>query len=118
MNKAILCAAIVALCNSCVQKTYLKTVIYELNTKGKTRITQVGIKGSDKPLSWDREQALVPTTDSNLYQTIVTYKTGYKFTEVKFMIDGEMELANQNNRRIVFGDSDTTLYKAVFDIPE
>ncbi len=56
--------------------------------------------------------AVIP---DSLYKVVITYVTGYKFTEVKFVVNDEFELQDQSNRRIVFSDKDTTIYTAVFN---
>lgn len=100
---------------SCVQKTYEKTVVYTLEINGKKNIKTVGIRGNDKPLNWDNDYQLKTIKQDSLYQAIITYKTGYKFTEAKFVVDGEFELQNEPNRRIQFTDTDNTYYKATYN---
>ncbi|NJN34211.1 MAG: hypothetical protein HC817_08155 [Saprospiraceae bacterium] len=48
----------------------------------------------------------------------MTILTGYKFTEVKFVVNDEFELREKDNRKVVYGDSDTTVYNAIFDVLE
>lgn len=99
----------------CVQKTYTRTVVYKLTVPSTDSVTTVSIKGKDEPLSWDEGKPL-EKIDSNVYQTMVTYKTGYLFTEVKFVVNGNFELENQPNRVVNFSKSDTTFYNAVFGV--
>ena len=100
---------------SCVQKTYKKTVVLKLNTAGIADIKTVGVRGSNKPLSWKKDVEMTAVKKDSLYTATFTGVTGYKFTEVKFVINGEFELKEEDNRRIVFADGDTTFYKATFN---
>lgn len=99
----------------CVQKSYQQTVIYTLRINNIKDIKTVGIRGNDKPLSWDYDTSLETVKKDSLYQLKVTYNTGYKFTEVKFTVNGEYELQNQPNRRVEFYASKFTHYNAVFN---
>lgn len=103
---------------ACVQKTYNKTVVFLLNVGAQTEIKTVGIKGSDKPLSWQSDTNMTAIIPDSLYRVVVTYATGYKFTEVKFVVNDKVELKDQGNRRVVFSNKDTTLYSANFDVVE
>ena len=115
--KPYICSIIITLLAcSCVQKTYKKTVVYQLLTPNDTAITKVSVKGSDKPLSWQQDSVLTAVVKDSLYTVTITTTTGYKFTEVKFLVNGVFELQNQNNRRVVFADGDTTYYRAVFNV--
>jgi hypothetical protein len=99
----------------CVQKAFDKTVVYTLTIEGYDNIESVGIRGSEKPLSWDSDYSLTILKPDSLYQATVTYKTGYKYTEAKFVLNGEFELQDKPNRRIEFSTSDTTFYEATFN---
>jgi hypothetical protein len=101
--------------NGCVQKSYKKTVVVTLtvpNTKG---IKMVGIRGNGKPLSWSDDFEMKEVIKDSVYTATATTITGYKFAEIKFTINGEFELKQQPNRRLVFSSGDTTYYNAVFD---
>lgn len=104
--------------NSCVQKTFTKTVVYNLTVKNIKDIQSAGIRGNDKPLNWNEDLKMEVIKADTLYQTIVTYKTGYKFTEVKFVVNGDFEFQNNPNRRVAFNDKDTTYYQAEFNSPK
>jgi len=101
---------------NCVQKTYDRKVVYTLEIKGKDNIKSVGIRGNDKPLNWEQDFPMEAIKPNKLYQTTVTYKTGYKFTEVKFVVDNKFELKESPNRRIEFKNNGTTYYKATFNV--
>jgi hypothetical protein len=99
----------------CVQKTYNKTVVYLLNVGKQTQVRNVSIRGGDKPLNWQYDTKMTAVIPDSLYKVVVTYTTGYKFTEVKFVVNDEFELKDQSNRRIIFSNKDTTIYTAVFN---
>ncbi|RSK44025.1 DoxX family protein [Hymenobacter rigui] len=109
--------ALALLLPGCVQPAHDKTVVYLLDVKGLPDVRQVGLRGRDKPLSWDQDLRLTPTgPDSTLYRAVVTTHTGYLLTEVKFTVNGEFELKDADNRRIKFGPGDTTVYRARFNV--
>ncbi len=110
-----LCLA--TLLSACVQKTYTKTVVYTLRIKSKKPIITAGIRGSDNPLNWKSDLKMNIALPDSIYRAVVTYRTGYTFTEVKFVIDGVFELAEQPNRRVVFSNADTTFYQGTFNDP-
>jgi putative oxidoreductase len=98
-----------------VQKASVKTIIVKLNVQDVTDIQTVGIRGNDKPLSWDYDLKLTPIVKDTLYTATFSTITGYKFTEAKFTVNGAFELIDQENRRIVFSEGDTTVYEAKFN---
>jgi hypothetical protein len=115
-NKLILATLITIIAySSCVQKSYKKTVVFTLETKGIKDITMVGIRGNGKPLSWDKDYEMKPIIKDSIYTATATTVTGYKFAEVKFTVNGEFELKEKPNRRVELSDKDTTYYNAVFD---
>jgi hypothetical protein len=116
-TKLMLCGCLIALLAACVQKTYTKTVIYTLHLTGPKATLTVGIRGSDKPLNWQSDTKMSLHLPDSTYRATVTYRTGYKFTEVKFVVNGTFELAEQPNRRVVFSDADTTYYEGTFNDP-
>lgn len=116
MRNHILCSIYcILLLTGCVQKTYKKIVVFELDTSAVPNITTVGIRGKDKPLNWNTSTALTPVKKDSSYTITVSFVTGYTFTEVKFTVNDELELQDKENRRIHFSAKDTTFYKAVFD---
>lgn len=117
MKNALLIALItIFFATSCVQKTNTKTVVYILTLPKLENVQSVGIRGNDKPLNWDNDFELKAIKPDNLYEAIVTYKTGYKFTEVKFVVDDKFEFQNSPNRRIEFSPLDTTYYAAEYNV--
>lgn len=109
----LFCTSIVT---GCVQKSSNKTIVLKLDVKGIKNIQSVGIRGNDKPLSWDYDMELKPVIKDTLYTATFSLVTGYKFTEAKFTVNGQYELNNQENRKIFFSDKDTTIYQAKFDV--
>jgi hypothetical protein len=103
-------------CTSCVQKTYTKTVVFLLNVSNINEIKTVGIRGNNKPLSWDYNFEMKAFNGDTLYKATVTFITGYKFAETKFVVNDVFELQEQSNRRINFSDKDTTVYMARFNV--
>lgn len=99
----------------CVQKSYTKTVVVTLKVSGIKDIKTVGIRGEGKPLSWDSDVEMKALVKDSLYTASITAVTGYKFAEIKFTVNGDVELKEQPNRRVVFSDKDTTYYNAIFD---
>ncbi|RTQ45996.1 hypothetical protein EJV47_22825 [Hymenobacter gummosus] len=104
-----------ALLTGCVQPAADKTVVYLLDVSHRPDVRQVGLRGRDQPLSWERDLPLTPVVPGRLYRAVVTTRTGYLFTEVKFTLNGEFELPKQDNRRVQFAATDTTVYRARFD---
>ena len=115
LSFAILTSIILAL-SSCKKKSSQKTIIVKLDVGSLDSVQTVGIRGEDKPLSWDYDMELKPAVKDSLYTVVFSLVTGYKFTEVKFTVNGQFELQEKDNRRIFFTDLDTTIYEAIFDI--
>jgi hypothetical protein len=103
------------LVTSCVQKTYKKTVVFTLDVSEIKNVKKVGIRGNDKPLSWDYDTEMIEIKKDSLFQITITGETGYKFTEVKFVVNDTFEFQNQDNRRVIFSEKDTTFFKAKFN---
>ena len=99
----------------CVQKSYTKTVVVTLKVTGIKDIENVGIRGQGKPLSWNSDYEMKTLVKDSLYTATITTVTGYKFAEIKFTVNGDFELKEQPNRRVIFSDKDTTYYNAVFN---
>jgi putative oxidoreductase len=114
-NKWILIACLGLSLTGCVQKAYLKTVVFTLRVANKQSVQTVAIRGNDKPLSWNTDIPMLPIKADSLYRGVVQIPTGYTFTEVKFVVNGEFELQDKANRRVNFSKGDTTYYDAVFD---
>ena len=78
-------------------------------------IKSVGIRG-EKPLNWNYDTEMTVVKKDSIYTLTKTFETGYKFVEVKFTVNGEYELKDQPNRKVIFNDDGATNYKAVFDV--
>jgi putative oxidoreductase len=113
-NLSIIIVSILLL-NSCVQKSYEQTVEVTLDVSGLGKIKTVGLRGEEKPLSWDNDYPLHEIVKDSLYSASLTGKTGYLQTEVKFVVNGEFELKDKQNRKIVFAPSRKTIFKAKFN---
>jgi hypothetical protein len=100
---------------SCVQPSFKKTVTFLLDAYQIKNIKSVGIRGNDKPLNWDANTEMNAVVQDSLYTCTATFITGYKFTEVKFVINDKFELTERGNRKILFSDKDSSEYAAVFD---
>ena len=116
-NKLLILTIAIFSFTSCVQKSSKKTIIVKLNVEGMKNVQTVGIRGNEKPLSWDYDMELKPIIEDTLYGATFSLLTGYKFTEAKFTVNGQFELNEKDNRKIMFGDKDTTVYEAKFDVP-
>lgn len=102
--------------SSCVQKSYDRTVVLMLDVSDVKNIKSVGIRGNEKPFSWDYDTEMEVVKKDSLYKKTFTIKTGYLFTELKFTVNGDFELKEKDNRRIYFNQAGTTIYKAKFDV--
>ncbi|OYU93234.1 MAG: hypothetical protein CFE21_21325 [Bacteroidetes bacterium B1(2017)] len=103
------------LTSSCVQESYNQTVTVILDVSGIKDIKSVGLRGDGKPLSWDEDFEMKPLIKDSLYTTTFSGKTGYLFAEVKFVVNGEFELKDKDNRQVYFDKSRKTIYKATFN---
>lgn len=112
---AITASLLSLLLTSCVQKSYKRTVVFTLDTSEIKEVKKVGIRGNDKPLSWDYDTKMKEIKKDSLFQITITGETGYKFTEVKFVVNDTFEFQNEDNRRVIFSEKDTTFYKAKFN---
>jgi hypothetical protein len=103
---------------SCVQPYYNRTVNFRLDVSGvKDSVVSVGVRGKEKPLSWSEDFPMKEIYKDSIYEAAVTYQTGYLFTEVKFVVNGNFELQDKDNRRVRFDvNSNTTNYAAKFDV--
>ncbi|MFV8377400.1 hypothetical protein [Flavobacterium sp. LB3R33] len=112
----IIALVLTLLATSCVQKSYKKTIVFTLDASKIKNSKKVGIRGNDKPLSWDYNTKMNEIKKDSLYEITVTFETGYKFTEVKFVVNGDFEFKNEDNRRVVFSKKDTTFYNAKYNM--
>jgi hypothetical protein len=103
------------LLTNCVQKTYKKTIVFTLDVSDVKMVKKVGIRGNDKPLSWDADTKMNRIKGNERYQVIITGEMAYTFTGVKFVVNDTLELQNEANRRVLFSKKDTTFFHAKFN---
>lgn len=103
------------LISSCVQESYNQAVTVILDVFGIKDIKSVGLRGDGIPLSWDEDFEMKPLIKDSLYTTTFSVKTGYLFAEIKFVVNGEFELKDKDNRQVYFDKSRKTIYKATFN---
>ena len=94
---------------------YKKTIVFTLNVSGIKNNKKVAIRVRDKPLSWDYDTEMKEIKKDSLYQITLTEETGYKFTEVKFVVNDTFEFQNEHNRRVIFSENDITYFNVKFN---
>ena len=100
---------------SCVQKSYIRKVTLLLDVSGNKGIKSVGIRGENKPFSWNEDVAMEVVKKDSLYRKTFVINTGRICTEIKFTINDEFELLKQNNRKIYFNKNGATVCKIKFN---
>ena len=115
ITNALIISLLVLFGTSCVQKSYERKVTFLLHTEQLKNIEKVGLRGKEKPLSWRQDLEMKAIKQDSLYSVTVTFLTGYKFTEVKFVVNDEFELQEKGNRRVVFNENGETIYEAIFN---
>lgn len=100
---------------SCVQKSYTRKVTLLLNVSGNKYIKSVGIRGENKPFSWNDDTEMEIVKKDSLYKKTFEINTGRLCTELKFTINGEFEFQDQENRKVYFNQNGETVYKATFN---
>ena len=112
----VLFACFALFLSSCVQKSYDRHVKFLLDVSHVEDVKTVGIRGSNSPLSWNKNTDMTPIVKDSLYTVLTTFNTGYLGAEVKFVVNDQFELQGQENRRFPFDEkNDTTIYQAKFD---
>jgi hypothetical protein len=100
---------------SCVQKSYNRKITLLLDVSGNKDIKSVGIRGNDKPFSWDNDLEMEVVKKDSLYKKTIEVNTGRVCTELKFTINGNFELQEKQNRKVYFSKNGETIYKAKFN---
>ena len=100
---------------SCVQKIYKRTVHFIVDVFKVDNLKSIGIRG-EKPLDWNYNTEMKVIKKDSLYEATVTFETGYQFVAMKFTVNGDYELKEQPNRKVVFATDGVTNYKATFDV--
>jgi|GEM_PF-1250393 len=101
---------------ACEQRSVrTRTVVFRVHVPG-TPPQKVSLRGSDAPLSWERDLLLQPDSTAGYFTTTATFRSRWSFTDLKFVRDGLFELEGKGNRRVSFAvEGDTTFYQATFD---
>ncbi|GGD66528.1 hypothetical protein GCM10011514_33170 [Emticicia aquatilis] len=115
ITNILIISTIALLLINCVQKAYERKVTFLLHTEQLKNIEKVGLRGKEKPLSWRQDLEMKAIKQDSLYSVTVTFLTGYKFTEVKFVVNDEFELQEKDNRRVIFNENGKTIYETTFD---
>jgi hypothetical protein len=112
--KIIITCAIITFFASCVQPSRTVIVKVQLNTVGIDSVYSAGVRG-ELPLNWDVDMPLTPIVKDSLYEGLFSVTTGYAFTEIKFVVNGQFE-SFDGNRKVVFSNQDTTVYKTIYNL--
>ena len=100
-----------------VQDTKTHTVTVQVTLPHKTSVKTMGVRGNDAPLSWDTDLAMKEIIKDSIYIAQFKVNTGFNFTKIKFVLNGEIELKDQGNRYISLDNKTTnTVYKAMYDV--
>lgn len=113
--KLLIFAFLIIMIGSCVQKSYKRTVKLTLDVSALDTIKTVGVRGKEGPLSWNSDFPMSELYKDSLYYTVVSAETGYLFTEIKFTVNGQFEMNDKPNRKVIFKTGDTTFYQAIFN---
>ncbi|WP_293873869.1 hypothetical protein [Flavobacterium sp.] len=116
MKTLFILIALLILANACVQKAYQRVVVVTLDVSKVKNIKTVGIRGNGKPLNWENDYPMKEVIKDSLYKAVIVTQTGYLFAEGKCIVNGNFELQNKPNRKVVFDTKkDTTYVNFVFD---
>ncbi|RZN79423.1 MAG: hypothetical protein EVB11_12625 [Winogradskyella sp.] len=118
--KLIISLFILVLFMNCVQDTKSKTITLTVDMNGIENVENVGVRGSNLPLSWKETIFLTDEDNDGIYQKTFSINTASYDLEFKFVKNSDFfELENQNNRSIVFEyKPETITYKATFNNQE
>lgn len=112
----IIAILLLFLSTGCVQKTKKRIVVFTLDVSKVDTIKNVGIRGQENPLSWNKDFAMKETVKDSLYQVTIQGETGRICSEFKFSINDKLELEGKENRKVYFDTkSDTTKVSFVFN---
>ena len=101
--------------SSCVQKTKTHVVTLFLDVSGIKDIKSVGVRGEEKPFSWDSDLEMEVVKKDSIYKKIVEIKTGRLCSEIKFTVNGNFELKEKENRKVYLNSNGNTIYKVTFN---
>jgi hypothetical protein len=89
-----------------------------LTIPDKKNIEQVGIRGNGNPLNWEQDYPMTALIKDSVYTASFQTRTAFQYTEIKFTVNGEWELAEQPNRKVYYeSNRDTVFIQAVFNQP-
>lgn len=89
-------------------------VIFKVDMNGVAKVENVGIRGSERPLSWDENFTLSDTDNDGIYEATINFKTAKKNIKFKFTNDGKEELQGADNR-VVWFKNEPVLINATFN---
>lgn len=116
MKTIFILIGLLILANACVQKAFKRVVVVTLDVSKIKNIKTVGIRGNGKPLNWEKDYPMKEVIKDSLYKAVIVTQTGYLFAEGKCTVNGNFELQNKPNRKVVFDTKkDTTYAHFVFD---
>ena len=116
MKYFIIYAIVLLTLVSCVQKTKTQKVTLFLDVSGIKDIKTVGVRGEGKPLSWNEDLRLEEVKKDSLFKISFIGNTGKLCTELKFSVNGELELQDKDNRKLYFNKSGITIFNAKFNV--
>jgi len=104
---------------SCVQETYLKTLILQVDMNGIEAIENPGVRGQFTSPAWDTIVPLKDVNNDGIYETTIKVEAAQYGLSFKFVNNDTYELEDQKNRMVTLQyKPETIIYKAVFNNPE
>ena len=118
INLSLLIIGLTIVSSSCVQETKKQTVYFSVDAREIEDVQTIGVRGSIEPfLSWNQSTLMLTDNDNDsIYTGELVLDIPFSSVEVKFIKNEEiMELEGKGNRELVFEESGTTEFEAVFD---
>lgn len=109
--------SLIVLTFSCVQETQPKTITMMVDMNQVDNPSQVGIRGSSKPLSWNSTTFMTDDNSDGIYEITFDLSTASYDIEFKFVNnDQDFELQDQSNRSLTFDyKPESIVYLAKFN---
>lgn len=102
--------------NACVQKTYKRTVIFQVDTRKEADVQSLSVRGQMPPLNWNDNVDLSDADEDSIYTGEITFDTPYDFVELKFVKNGNsFELNDRPNRHVYFDGKERIEFNVVYD---
>lgn len=98
-----------------LQKTHKQTLIITAKSEDGTPNVGMSLRGSDYPLSWSQDYEMQPVIEDSLFTAKIEINTGYNYTELKLVRNGEFEFKDQDNRVIRFDEDRTTEVNLIYN---